>query len=136
MKDPFRVFDEAFQTMSHSIDNDNYQGCMNLASDLITLSALSDFAEGVFISEILEAVFSQMSDGLSLFEVSEGDRSALRQELKEGLAMVAGSYKNQDKNGIYAALTKLRVSATGFQFKSWSTMKQKEGVHVVRRRRL
>jgi len=131
MKDILKIFDESFETIGKLLEESNYSGCSNIATDLITISGMSEFGDGVFIGEVLEGVFDQINTTVGNFTTSEEDIEALRGQMKEQVALVEKTYKNKDKRQLYEALRDLRVVATGFQYKCFWTMKPKKPVRYL-----
>jgi hypothetical protein len=101
---------------------------------------MSDFRDGVLISEVFESVFDQIAPLFDQYEVSEEDRSVIKEKVKEQVAIVAKSYGIENKIELYEALKNLRVVATDFQFKCFKMMKPKPETEARRiimgRRRL
>ena len=122
----FGIFDENFDTICGLIEDKNYSGSSNIATDLITISVMSNFRDGLFIGEVFEGVFDQIGVTLENFKVPEEDQKALREKVREYVTLVSRTYKNKDKGAVYEALLNLRVTATEFQFKCYKTMKPKE----------
>jgi len=123
MKDLFQVFDENFDMIQRLLDQQNLAGCSSISTDLITISRMSNFEDGVFIGEVFESVFDQVSPLFDQYEIKAEDRDSMMQSFKEQVALTQKLYKDQDKTELYNSLKKLRNVATEFQFKCWRTMK-------------
>ena len=137
MKDLFKIFDEHIETINKLVEEPNFLGCETIATDLITISVMSDFGDGILIGEVLEAVFSQISPLFVRFEISEKEQNAIKNKVKEQITLIGKSYNKEDKRNLYEALKNLRSLVTEFQFKCWKTIKRKkeaEGILGIRRR--
>jgi hypothetical protein len=117
MKDVFQVFEENLGLILKSLENDNYDGSSSISSDLISTALLAGFSDGVFIGEVLEGVFDQVSPMMSRFELSEEDKQGLRGAIRNQVELIANSFKEEDKNRLYSALREVRTVTTQFQFK-------------------
>jgi hypothetical protein len=125
MKDIFDVFDEKFELMQRLVNAGNYDGCLSISTNLITISVMSDYADGVFVGEILESSFGQILPEFRAFEVGEDERKAMGEKIGHQIGLIAKSYRKEDKRELYEALKNLRTAVTEFQFKCRSMMKPK-----------
>lgn len=125
MKNLFQIFDENFEVIKRLVDQDNLSGCSSIATDLITISVMSKFGDGVLIGEIFEGVFDQIGPLFNRFEISEDEGNAAKEKIKEQVKLVAEAYKHEDKKELYEALKNLRTVATELQFKCANIMKRK-----------
>ena len=127
MKEVLQMFDESFATMAASLKDEKYSNCMRLSTDMITLSVLSDYKDGIMIGEVLEAVFDQIGlHTLEDFEVTTEERISIKDRLAEYIMLLSQSYRNGNSNEIYDALREIRSAATSFQYKCLWTAKLKE----------
>ncbi len=138
MKDLFQIFDESIETMQKLIAEDNYAGSSSISTDLITISVMSDFQDGILIGEVLEGIFDQIGQLFFTYRLSVEVQKAVREQICEQLALVGKSYKNGDKEKLYEALRNIRTEATQFQFKCFKTIKPRpefspQGLRVSRR---
>jgi len=117
MKDVFQLFDEYFPILITSLEQFNFQSCASISSDLIKLSEMVDYNDGIFIGEIFEATFSQINMEFMRYEISVGDKEGIKALLLKDISTVFGSYKDEDKYNLFNALKELRADATKFQFR-------------------
>jgi len=118
MKDAREVFDESLKSISEMLDSNNVKGSFFLSSYLTTFAHMSDYPDGVFISEVLENVFSQVGPLLEDEKVSQSARVQAIVLLKKPFQGIVDNYRG-DKNKLYAALRDLRVQATSIQLMCW-----------------
>jgi hypothetical protein len=57
----------------------NFKACSNISTDLITVSTMFEYQDGVFIGEVLEAVFDQLLDLDRRFDLEESDQKVLKE---------------------------------------------------------
>ena len=132
MKDILAIFDDSLKEILKALGQENYVGCSTMSTDLITISVLSVYSDGIFMGEIFEGVFDQVGPLLDAYELSDSDRNSLKDGLREQINIIAKSYKIADKGAFYAALRDMRTLATEFQLKCFRTMKSKENLEVRR----
>ena len=123
MKDLFQIFDESFETIQKLIEDDNYAGSSSISTDLITVSVMSDFQDGILIGEVLEGVFDQIDQLFYTYALKAEVQNAIRKQTYEQVALIGKSYKNGEKEKLYEALRNIRAIATQFQFKCFKTIK-------------
>ncbi len=126
MKDITQIFDEKFALMQKLSSDLNFQACLANTSDLILASILFDYTDGVFIGEVLEGTFEQTWRLFRQYILTESDQNILKAKYNEYLALTAKTYKDDDKNALYNALSNLRFEITKMQFKCIQTYKRKE----------
>jgi hypothetical protein len=85
-----------------------------------------EYKEGVFVGEVLEAMFEEIWHLVRDYVLPDEDQISLKENFDKYLGLIANSYKKSDKNELYNALTGLRYEATKLQFKCAQTMKRKE----------
>lgn len=125
MKDILQIFDESLMTIHKLIVDKNYEGSSGISTDLITVSVMSDFRDGVMIGEVFEGVFDQISPLFQEFEIDAEARTSITKQIADQVTLVGKSYKDENKERLYDALRNLRSIATQFQFKCFHTMKAK-----------
>ena len=138
MKEMFQIFDESLATIQKLIEDKNYEGSSSISTDLITISVMSNFRDGIMIGEVFEGVFDQISPLFRAFEIGAEVHALITKQVIDQVALVGKSYKNENKERLYEALRDLRSIATQFQFQCIKTMKAKpemvsEGIRVRRR---
>lgn len=124
--------------MQKLIGENNYDGCSSVSTDLITVSVMSDFPDGVLIGEVFEGVFDQVAPLFQAFDLNDEVQSMLKKQIGDQVALVGKSIKDENKATLYDALRNIRNIATQLQFKCYKTMKQKpesESTRTLRLRR-
>lgn len=123
MKNLFEIFDENFRLITKTLNQGNYEGCSNLSTNLITISFLANYDDGVLIGEVCEGVFHQIEPLLQRFELGKEEQESVKEKLRRSIASIAKSYRNENKNDLYVALRDMRAVATNFQFRTVTTVK-------------
>jgi len=138
LKNLFQIFEENLEIMQKLIGENNYDGCSSVSTDLITVSVMSDFPDGVLIGEVFEGVFDQVAPLFQAFDLNDEVQSMLKKQIGDQVALVGKSIKDENKATLYDALRNIRNIATQLQFKCYKTMKQKpesESTRTLRLRR-
>jgi len=136
MKDVYQIFDESFATILRFLENAQYDNCYKISSDMTRIASVSEFTDGILVSEILESVFSQLSTLFGSYKIDEVGGKLIKDQLKEQISLLSKNYRIDDKNKVYPILRDLRSMVTQFQFKCWNTMSEKvepEFKRIVRR---
>jgi hypothetical protein len=81
--------------------------------------------DGIFIGEVLEAIFNEIDDLFSSFDVSAEDKQAIKNSSIECLSTLVANFKEPNNHKVYSSLKALRVMATKSQFKYWDTFEPK-----------
>jgi hypothetical protein len=126
MKELFQVFDEKFVLMQKMASELNFRACLASTSEMIQVSITFEYKDGVFIGEVLEAIYEQTWRLLRDFILPEEDQNMLKAQYDKYLSIIASSYKEKDKNTLYDALLNLRFEITKAQFKCVQNYKRKE----------
>lgn len=126
MRDLLEIFDEKFILMQKLSTELNFRACLANTSDLIQASIMFDYKDGVFIGEVLEAIFEQSWRLLRDFVLTDDDQKILKAKFGEYLSLIAKSYKEGDKNELFKALSNLRFEITQMQFRCLKSYKRKE----------
>jgi len=126
MRDLFQIFDERLALMRTLGTELNFRACSTNSNDLILASTMFEYKDGVFVGEVLEAIYEQIWRLVRDYILSDEDQISLKANFDKYLDLIANSYKKPDKNELYSALTGLRYEATKLQFKCAQTMKRKE----------
>jgi hypothetical protein len=119
MKDVSTVFNENLNSMVGMLDSGNIKGCFFISSQLTMLSYLSEYREGVMISELLEGVFSQIGPVLDGYAFEATEKSRILNEIKVPFKEIIENYQKGDKNKLYSAMKDLRFRATDLQIQCW-----------------
>lgn len=125
MKNNFEIFDEHFQTLTAMVEQKQFSNCASMCSDLANYSAMSNYQDGVLISEILEGIFEQIRYEFKRMNIPNMEQQDFIAELKDSIMSIGATYKDDDKNSTYDALKKARNLATQFQIKCWNTFRTK-----------
>ena len=100
-KDKFGVFDVNLQRLNSLIDENQLSNCFVICADLTRYSAMSGYTDGLLISEVLEGVFSQITNMIKIYEISDEEKHHLASELKNGISKIKNTYRDDDKNSLY-----------------------------------
>ena len=125
MKNCHEVFDENFAVIIEELKKGNFKGCFRLSVDLTVYSTLSEYKEGVLISETLESVFSQVGPIFDEFEVDKDETVQIFTELISAVDDILNKYKKNDIE-LLNALVSIRFIATKFQMRCWKLNTKKE----------
>jgi hypothetical protein len=128
MNDIFQIFEKPFQDLEDSIKNMNFYRSSNISSDLISLSVLSDYPDGILIGTVLEEIFSRMEDLFEQYEISEKDANIITKEYSEHMGTLSKSYREDDKNKVYEVLRDLSTITMETEFKYTRFKKGKDEV--------
>jgi hypothetical protein len=126
MKDIFQIFEKTYQDLQEAIENANFYRSSYISSDLISLSVLSDFPDGIMIGTVLEGIFYQMEDLLEQYQVNEKDTNAIKKEYRKQIDLLSKWYKDEDKSKIYKILRDLTTVTAVTEFKYNRMMKAKD----------
>lgn len=121
MKNTNEIFDENLRIIVEMLEKSNYHGCTRIARKLITVSTMSNFKDGVFISEVLEGIFDQLDDVVRRYKVDENELKKIIKVLIEQSNALVEALKNDSKEKLYEVLKEMRYSMTEFQIKSFNT---------------
>ena len=117
MRDKFEIFDMNFQLLNSLINKNLFLNCHSTCNDLTRYSAMSNYTDGVVISEILEGIFLDLYNTFNKHEIPDEEKNTLTSELRDGINCIRTSYKDDDKNSLYHGLEKIRNHATHFQIR-------------------
>ncbi len=127
-KDKFEIFDTNLQQLNSLIEKNSFVNCYRTCTDLTRYSAMSNYTDGLIISEILEEVFSQIHRVFTEHSIPDDEKHIIESELKNGIDKIKGSYKDEDKNSLYDGLKKIRNDATHFQLKCGNNFPHKQKI--------
>lgn len=125
MKNTIEIFDENLKVIVNMLKESNYAGCNRISRKLITVATMSNFKDGVFISEILEGIFDQLDDVVTRYEVDGDKLKKLNMLLIERGNTLVEALKNNSNEKLYEILKEMRYSVTEFQINSFNTTKRK-----------
>lgn len=107
MKEMFQIFQENINYLQKSIQKNNYFGCTNISDDLILLSLLSDFDEGVFSWYVLKTIFYQLDFMYEHYPITEDDKNDIRNKCFNQITAFEKSIKETNKEEVYMILKDL-----------------------------
>lgn len=126
MRDIQQLFYEKILIIKKLSIDFNFKGCSNISTDLIAASNLFEYQDGVFIGEVFEAIFDQLLDLDRRFDLEESEQKILKENFQRNLSIIAESFRKDDKNELYQALSNLRYETTKMQYKCYQTKKYKK----------
>jgi hypothetical protein len=137
MKDIYQIFDEKFETLQKLAEEKNFFGSETVVTDIIKVASMFGYKDGVFIAEVLEAIYGQTAYLFQDYELAEKDQKEVIETAKKCLAIIAKSYRKTDKNEIFDALKEFRNEITELQIRCYNTLTPKPDVEriPIRRRR-
>lgn len=116
MKDIHQIFEEYFFSLTEPVKQSNYRSCANISSDIIKISEIIGFDDGVFIGEIFESIFLQIATELSNYQASEEEQQTLKINLLTSISQISKCYEEPDKTKLYDNLKGMRLLTTKFQY--------------------
>lgn len=119
MKDVYQIFDEGLRKLSHFNEVDPVS-CFHLARDLTKVATYAGFKQGVLVAEVLEGVFMQIGPLFEQYKIPADERSNIKTTIGQYVSSLASTYKS-DSSAAYELLADLRLAATQFQFKCYTT---------------
>jgi hypothetical protein len=125
MKDINKIFEENLETMVKLILQKNYSGCANIGGDLVRTAWLADFADGIFVAEVLERAFYELNSVIERYEINEKEISELGENMIEQINQLSLSFRTPDKSKLYDTLRSIRVMATCLQLKAYRNLKER-----------
>ncbi len=120
MKDVIAVFDENLKIIADIVAPNNYRNCLLASANLTQFCNMSEYDDGVLISEILESVFSQVGPLFDDYLISDKEKEGISNDIKSSLKVIINNYGKSDKNDLYTALKNFRFTATKIQMKLWT----------------
>jgi hypothetical protein len=127
LKNVSEVFKHEFSRIMDQIGSENYSSCRKISANLIRFSGMIDFDTGIFIGEVLEAIFSETDMLINTHEVKETDRETIK---VASSACISGLEKMKmdgvSDHDLQELLRDLRVVVTKTQFEYWDTSDTKE----------
>ena len=125
MKGVKEVFDEKLKLITEMIEQDHLRGGFITSMDLTRYSTMSDFDDGILISELLENVFSEIGPLFEMYQIEEEDKKQLLDEIKEQISKLKQYIQKPEEKQLYLTLRQLRSIATKFQMITWEKAKRK-----------
>jgi len=128
MKEVNQIFKEYFFSLVEPVKQSNYRSCASISSDIIKFSEIIGFDDGVFIGEIFESIFMQITNELSNFQSSEEEQQGLKTNILTSIGLISKCYEEPNRTELYNALKEMRLITTKFQFQLRRQCKFKQQV--------
>lgn len=117
MKEIFQIFEENINYIQKAIQKNNFFGCTNISDDLILLSLLSNFEDGVFNWYVLKTVFYQLDFIYEHYPITDEDKNDIRNECYNQITLFEKSHKENNKDELYSILKDLVYSVIQLESK-------------------
>lgn len=132
MKDPQIAYKERLENILNLIKDGQYSNCFNIAQNLTNFAWTVELEDEVFISEVLEAIFTEMSTLTSEYEIPDNIAQELQKNLSTKMENLIKAYPNKDPRQLYICLKELRYVATYNQLHTWQKYPKKKSVQFQR----
>ena len=126
MKDPTIAYKERLENIHNLIKDGQYGNCFKIAKNLTNFSWTMELKEEVFISEILEAIFIEMSDVMMEHKIPNNIKDELKTTLIERMKELINAYNTKNATALYEALKEIRYEATHYQLNAWQKYPEKD----------
>ncbi|MCL2641995.1 MAG: hypothetical protein FWD52_00545 [Candidatus Bathyarchaeota archaeon] len=125
MKQLSEIFADLFTAIRAAVEENNFFACTNISSELILVSELAGFKDGVFIGEVFESSFSQMRSLFNEYVFGSQELELFTESTKQYIQIIADNYENPDKTQVYEALKNIRNDITVLQIKTFRLYESK-----------
>lgn len=127
MKGLYEIFEEKTKKIVDMISAGNLRGCLGVSRNITMYSAISDFDDGILISEIFENIFSEIGPLFEMHEIDEKDKQRFLDELKSQIVKIPANLnsKHKDEKELYLILREMRSLTTKLQVMTWEKAKRK-----------
>ena len=117
MKQLSEVINDLFTSLLNTVEKGHFNGCARIAATLVEVSWLTEFKDGIFIGEVFESSFEQLSILLRDCHVSGADITKFIESTKLDIQVIIDNYREADKNQviIYESLKSIRSNVTMLQ---------------------
>ncbi len=115
MKDVNIIFTDRFKDVQKNLENANYSVCSRIAHDLVNFAWNLELEDEVFISEILEGVFTNLEEISIEYQIPKEIRSKINSDIAEKMNSLADTYNTKDPSKLYKSLKQLRYITTQHQ---------------------
>ena len=119
MKDGKTVFTDRIKNIQKNLENANYSVCYRISNDLVRFVGNLELKDEVFISEVLESVFSNLEDMSSRYEIPKDVKNKMNLDILEKMKLLADIYNTKNPSQVYESLKQLRYTTTQYQFNVW-----------------
>lgn len=125
MKELIKIFDEYMEEIQKYIQKGNYYACTNVSVDLLTLSILADFKDGIFIWNSLKNTFLQLDLFFEQYEINEEERNRIKNNCKDNIEKLQKFYceNNNNSENIFKILVEFTVLPIQVEYKYQNTNK-------------
>ena len=120
-EDFLEKFKESLDRIRGDLVQLNISGCLNNCTDLTHISDFVDFDEGVFLGEVLEGIFDNFDDMVSLYVFKKEELEPLKKVLDELLTYLEKTFppkSEKAKAELYERLVSARCYVTKVQVAS------------------
>ena len=125
MKDPQIAYKERLENILNLIDDQQYMSCFQVARNLTNFSWTMELKDEVFISEVLESLFSQMGELIETYKIPQEIRDELKIQLLTLMQKLIKTYPENNPSDLYESLKELRYAATYHQLNTWQKYPKK-----------
>ena len=125
MKDISKVIQESISQILDLLQEFNFHGSNLVSRDLVTVSKLLDYTDGVFVAAVLAAAFGEIDDLVESYEVDASHLSGTRDELQKRIAVLIDYLKEKKTENIYAQLSGITNVVTDLRINTLYTTKRK-----------
>lgn len=115
---------ERICNIQDNLANGNISTCYNIAHDLVSFAWNLELKDEVFISEVLESVFSNLNDTFNNYAVPPEKKNEIKLEIIDKLKPLIQAYKTKSASTLYNTLSEIRYSATFHQLTAWQKYEQ------------
>ncbi len=120
LKEMIKLFDENIDEIQKYIQKGNYYACANISFDLLLVSLLADFKEGIFVWNLVKNTFLQIDLLLEQYEIDEEERNVIKNNCNNNIKKLQKFYYQDNDDGdedIFNILVEFTVISTKTEFK-------------------
>lgn len=125
MKDISKVIEESISQIVNLLQEFNFHGGNRVSRDLVTVSRLLDYTDGVFVAVVLATALRDLDDLVGSYEVDPMKLSQTRDELQKRIAALSGYLNDKKTENIYAQLSRITNAVTDLRISTLYTSKRK-----------
>ena len=112
MRDIQIVFTDKLKDIQKNLENANYSACDRISHDLVNFAWNLELEDEVFISEILEGVFSNLKEMSIGYKIPKEVKEKIDLDISERMKLLADTYNTKDPLKLYESLKQLRYVTT------------------------
>jgi hypothetical protein len=127
MRDFNTVFQDNLREIGELLGKKDFESAFKSIGAITYYCSLSENELGVFISEVLEGVFSQVGPIFDNFQLPEDDEREFMVKLQNEYSNLIHAISDDNNSVIFEALVSIRYVSTQFQVKWKRIGKQKSG---------